>query len=56
MVKTWVFATSAIAVAALTLFRRWHRRRSERVLSTGETVSEEWLSNARGRRDERWDV
>lgn len=55
--RTWVFATSAIAVAALTLFRRWRRRQSgEAVLRATGPVSDEWLSQARGQRDERWDA
>ena len=55
MIKMWVFATSALAVAALTLVRRWRRRQSVSP-AAGQTVSEEWLSNARGQRDERWDA
>ena len=55
--RTWVFATSAIAVAALTLYRRWRRRQSgEAVLRATGPVSEEWLSQVRGQRDERWDA
>ena len=54
MVKTWILATSALAIGAFTLIRRWRRRHAETnaVLSDGQAVSSEWLSNARGRRDE----
>jgi hypothetical protein len=55
MVKTWILATSALALAA-TLFRRWRRRQSGGAISSpsGQMVSPEWLSNARGQRDDTW--
>ena len=56
MLKTWILATGVLAVGAVTLIRRWRRRRvdAKALPSQGQAVSSEWLSNARGRQEERW--
>jgi hypothetical protein len=55
MVKIWIYATGAIAVAAVALIHRWRRRRpADGVPAAGQTVSAEWLSHARGQQDDPW--
>jgi hypothetical protein len=55
MVKTLILATGMIAFGAVAVLRRWRRRAtSDGLPETGQTVSAEWLSNARGRADETW--
>lgn len=55
MGKTWIFAATALAMVAVGLLRRWRRHESDAGISpAGQTVSAEWLSNARGQSDENW--
>jgi hypothetical protein len=53
MVKTWILATTALAIVAVGLVRRWRRYESDAAIPpAGQTVSAEWLSNARAHTDE----
>ncbi len=49
MLKLWLIAAGAFALAAAALARRAHRRASD--LSV-QSVSDEWLSDLRGQRHE----
>jgi hypothetical protein len=54
MVKTWILATTALVIVAVGLVRRWQRHESDAVPPAGQTVSAEWLSNARSHTDDTW--
>ena len=55
MVKTWILATTALAIVAVGLVRRWRRYESDAAIPlAGQSVSAEWLSNARAHTDETW--
>lgn len=55
MINIWMVAAGAVALAATALVARLVRRRSgDGLRTTSDGVSEEWLSNARGQRDESW--
>jgi hypothetical protein len=48
MVKIWVFAAGAVALAALALARLARRRTDSSTGTLLTSVSEEWLSDLRG--------
>lgn len=55
MFNIWIVAAGALALAATAVVARLARRRDSIDVSPGSSVpgvSEEWLSNARGQRDE----
>lgn len=54
MAKTLIFATGALALAAITIFRRWRRRAGAGAEISDQIVSEEWLAQARSNREETW--
>jgi hypothetical protein len=54
MINIWIIAAGAAVAAAAYVARRGRRRRLSGPETSIEPVSTEWLSDARGRRDETW--